>query len=305
MVSVVSSFILACSASRLSTDLPNASDRASLGESGLASRANVGGAQVGTPTIWTTIADGTTAVESAADSLGFVLSARGTEVPDALVAAVMPEMSLRTWPEMAVVPTTLHKETLANVRGVQFRLVPLTPLSGRWYAIRFDNVPQGVVLASQPQFAKTPSGPTISLFRVGSAPQLLRVVTYAVKNGEVPVRLVFSEPVRLPPGDGSQVLTLVQSGKRMNCQVGPPKNAVPSALDPNIKWGTVDSSWTGRCSGADPKATISVEIAGGFETLGGVAVAGLPFLETFDPSLSPSCAGACWVNEVFASRGPK
>lgn len=166
------------------------------------------------------------------------------------------------------------------------------------------SLPSTLKIAERPAFLHSPTDSLISLFHVGSAPQLIAIGFFNGKGNRTPFRLVFSEPV-LRPGDGSQSLVMKQNGVNLKCQVGPLAGDVPDVSDTKIKWSKIESEWTGRCDETDLTIALTVTVNSSFSAPAGEVVSGLPYVSLYNPSSGPSCGTGCWRQDVFAARGPQ
>src|SRR5262245_45903051 len=88
-------------------------------------------------TLLATPADGATNVDVDAIGLFFDSSSSVTETDLETIAS---RMALRTWPEEAIVASTIEDAPHPYSDGPGFRLVPSTPLEERWYSMEVTNL---------------------------------------------------------------------------------------------------------------------------------------------------------------------
>lgn len=277
-----------------------------------------------------TVGDGTTGLSGTSVSAGYLFP-RDAQAVNAQEWSV----GILTWPELQAVATnreevgvvtsptsspafavgdggvsTIGGQTASlpnSSRAAGVYSVPTSPLAPRWYALKLSAIPTGLKAGARRAYVQRSDSSFWTLFRVGSAPQLSGIAFHEPTKGRVPVRLRFSEPVSLPPGDGTNVVVVRQGGVSSACQMTP-LASLPVTVgqsDGGTAQG-MDAIWHGECEAFDPATEATVSVTGDFKSAAGLSAAGIPFAMTYKPSsMERSCGAGCWDYNLFAEAGPR
>lgn len=186
------------------------------------------------PTVALEPVDLTTAASQAA--LHVRVSNLGAPVGSDLLYRIAQSVTLRTWPELSVIPTTVAKVVDATGKSSEdefahIYLAPTAALADRWYTLAMDVLPQGLGWASPANTVALANGGQGTRFRVGSGPMVASVRVYAKDAAKRVVHVDISEPVIAR----ASVVTLTYvDGRATDCwresDVTPP-SGLPTAKD--------------------------------------------------------------------------
>lgn len=140
-------------------------------------------------------------------------------VPADVVQKLAELASLVTYPEQEAVATTAQvtEGTEQDPRGY-LTLVPVSPLSERWYALRVAKLPEGIETPVK-TFLVQPDGTLVSRFRLGSQP-VLRSISYCQRSTDVvSIFFNFSETVVAASGSRSDFMKVQQATTGARCEL--------------------------------------------------------------------------------------
>lgn len=186
-------------------------------------------------------------------------------------------VSLRTWPEMEEIPSTLTVATSPSDMG-GVTVTPNAPLSDRWYALRLSAIAAWMVA---PAVHIAPDGSYVARFRTGSDPRV-RSVTFAGGPSKHRLYIEVSEPVA-GLQSSAQLVRVQSAGAQVACSdagSAASMNAVLSLDCPAL------STFPG---------TISIDA--GFFSSTAMALAPTT-IEKVDLILSSTCGQDCQVGRV-------
>jgi hypothetical protein len=189
------------------------------------------------------IVDGATAQVAPVEVTVVGYGPRIDHVVDDLLATI----SVRTWPEGAVVGTDI--EVVMEPKGVRrLRIIARATLDDRWYRAGFDSLPAGVLITS-------PGEDNGVRFRPGSHPRVASIQFCGLEYPNVTQKMVvvFSEPVAVAPAG---VVSL-------------------SSAAPSVACNQDDASESELhfvCVGLTPAASVTVSIGPGLMAVSGEAM---------------------------------
>lgn len=209
-------------------------------------------------------------------------------VGSALLAPIVPEIRLVSWPEGAPVPVTMELEefTPRTENGFEvfgsgkITVTPATPLEDRWYFLHLAAPPAAVELAGAMQLHRSADGRTGIRFTLASDPRMTWV-RRCVGEATGKVIVDFSEMVVL---DSAAALTVEASGACSRPLSG-------SDAD------RIGKNFSFTCDGLGANTSVRVLVGSSVTAVGGRPVrnAGLPM--DFPPTAFES-AGECPVVAV-------
>jgi hypothetical protein len=190
-------------------------------------------------------------------------------------------VTLRTWPEQAIVPSKIARIVDASGKSDQdefahIYLTPSAPLADRWYALSIDALPPG---AAWPVFASVldaKSGARVSRFRVGSEPVVAGVRVYMKDPATKVVHIDFSERIT---GDARLIDATYSGGSSLGCQpevaAPPPPPSAGAAGATPPPGARADASVTSvrlTCATIDLQRPLQLDIRPGLRSTSGPAL---------------------------------
>jgi len=170
---------------------------------------------------------------------------QGGKLSDKALAGVASEVALVTWPEMAAIESTKRTRRMAEGLAIAafVTVVPVKPLSDRWYALKLTKLPAGVAWPSFAAHKQMDGGVVISRFRPGSDPQVASVQA-CDKEGYTRLVVDFSERIT---SEDARKITMSYAGE---------KATACGDWDAIARDGTM--SLNRRCNSLDESAVLNV-----------------------------------------------
>lgn len=165
--------------------------------------------------------------------LHVLISNLGAPVGIGVLNQIAASVTLRTWPELELVPTSVSK--ISDVSGksdedqfAHIYLEPVSPLADRWYALHVDVLPSGTATWSAfPHVWSLTNGSRVSRFRTGSEPVVASVRVYQKEENAQVAYIDFSERI---VGD-LRMIQLSDVEGRSSCRVASSSNGLIGADD--------------------------------------------------------------------------
>jgi len=148
-------------------------------------------------------------------------------VGKALLDDIAKSVSIRTWPELALVPSTVSEITDASGKSGEDQFAhiywaPVSPLADRWYALYVEALPENATWPAFPNVLSLKDGARVARFRTGSEPVVSSVRVYSKEGHPEVAQVVYVDFSERVVGDTGLVRLSYSGGEIPPCQAAPP-----------------------------------------------------------------------------------